>query len=77
MEGSNTTTAFLRLVDGVGGTVATYRSELHTLKRVGRLDVFGPGDMEGGRLDEVVVSRLAIVTEQKMLWRMHVGWGDA
>lgn len=64
-EGGVAASGFLKLVDlATGSTVATYKNTAYDGRRMGKIDIFvQPLSQE--ELDEIVVSGMAMVSEQK------------
>jgi len=63
-KGGVSATAFLRLVDDQGNTVATYKNEAYSGNVMGKFEIF-TSPLEDNELDEVIVSGLAMLSEQK------------
>lgn len=62
-KGGVTATPFLRLADHNNHTIATYHSLAYTGRVTGKLDIFSD-PMDQQTLDEVVVTGLAMISEQ-------------
>ena len=74
MEDWNNHRCILELIDQDKTTVATCKAKLRMLRRVVKIDIFSDV-LKEEVLDEIIARDLAIIPEQKMLWRVHVGWG--
>lgn len=56
-------TSFMKLADSSGKTLVEYKDEGHTMKRMGIMEIYAELTQEG--LDEVVVSGMAMLSEQQ------------
>lgn len=62
-KGGRAETSFMRLVDANGKTLVEYKDEGHTLERMGVVEV--GVELTRGGLDEVVVSGMAMLSEEQ------------
>ena len=64
-KGGVAASAFLRLLDEQGNTVATYTNTTYDGRRMGKIDVLAD-PLTQEELDEIVISGVAMISEQKV-----------
>jgi len=64
-KGGYAASGFMKLIDGKGKIVADYQNQQYSGKKMGIIEIMNLVDVDDEFLDEIVTSRLAMLSEQK------------